>query len=48
MSNNRKGQLMASGEWAKHLRRAKKFFWRRHRLIEKRVVKRETMERANG
>lgn len=43
MSNIRKGQLIVSGQWAKHLKWfGKRWFWRKHRQVEKKTVRRET------
>ena len=48
MSNIRKGQLTVAGEWAKHLKAfGKKLFWRRHRQLEKRTIRREVKERTD-
>lgn len=39
MSTKRKGLLIVSKEWAKHLRKfGKKMFWRRHRKAEKKEI----------
>ena len=39
MSNKRKGQLTASSEWAKHLRKiGKRFFWKGERSAEKKII----------
>ncbi|MGE0279729.1 MAG: hypothetical protein AB7P20_03830 [Rhizobiaceae bacterium] len=39
MSHVKKGYLVASGEWAKHLRRVlKRAFWKKHRSAEKRLA----------
>jgi hypothetical protein len=52
MANVRKGQLLVAADWAKHLRAfGKKHFWRRHRRVEKRVVRSEiktAKEMVNG
>jgi hypothetical protein len=40
MSQKRKGQLTASPEWVKHLRKyLKRHFWKRERLAVKKEVK---------
>lgn len=41
MANVKKGQTVVSPEWAKHLRRAKRWFWRRQRQADKRLAKEE-------
>ncbi len=38
MAHVKKGYLVASGEWAKHLRPfLKRVFWKKHRKAEKRL-----------
>lgn len=36
MANVKKGQLVAAGEWWKHLRWTKRVFWKKHRRAERR------------
>ena len=36
MANVKKGQLVASPEWWKHLRKMKRQFWKRQRKAERR------------
>lgn len=45
MANVKKGQLVAAGEWWKHLRWTKRVFWKKHRQAERREA---TPERADG
>jgi len=40
MANKRKGQLVVTTEWAKHLRKwGKREFWKKHRQEEKKIEK---------
>jgi hypothetical protein len=39
MANVKKGQLVASPEWWKHLRWIKRLFWKRERQAAKREAK---------
>lgn len=42
MSTKKKGQLTTDGEWHKHLKKiGKRFFWKRERLAEKKVIDKE-------
>jgi hypothetical protein len=41
MANVKKGQTVRSPEWWKHLRWAKRLFWKRQRRDDKRSVKSE-------
>lgn len=44
MSYKKKGQLTASPEWWKHLRKElKRYFWKRERLAEKKEIQKELM-----
>ena len=36
MANVKKGQLVAAGEWWKHLRWTKRAFWKRQRQADRR------------
>lgn len=45
MAHKRKGQLTASSEWAKHLRKiGKRFFWKTERLEERKEIKKGLSE----
>ena len=44
MAHVKKGQLTASGEWAKHLRFWKRFFWK----AERREAQRQAREEAKA
>ncbi len=44
MANVKKGQLVASPEWWKHLRWVKRVFWKRERRAAKQLVRREAKE----
>lgn len=45
MARINKGQLTASPEWAKHLRKAgKRQYWRRERLAEAQLVRSDASE----
>jgi hypothetical protein len=44
MAHVRKGQLTAPGEWAKHLRFWKRFFWK----AERREARRQAREEARA
>jgi len=45
MATKKKGQLTASGEWAKHLRKiGKRFFWKAERKEEKKEIEKEILE----
>jgi hypothetical protein len=41
VANVKKGQLVPSPEWRKHLRWVKRLFWKRQRQAEKRMARRE-------
>jgi hypothetical protein len=41
MAHVRKGMLIASPEWWKHLRFTKRQFWKAHRLAERRNIENE-------
>ena len=45
MAHVRKGQLTASGEWRKHLRFWKRFFWKAERKKARRQAKEEARAR---
>jgi hypothetical protein len=42
MANVKKGQLVCPPEWWKHLRWAKRLFWKRQRQAEKRLARAES------
>jgi hypothetical protein len=44
MATVKKGVLVPSPEWWKHLRRVKRLFWKRHRRAEQRLARRETRQ----
>ena len=47
MAHKKKGQITASGEWAKHLRKyLKRKFWKGERNAEKEMVKKEQKDRT--
>jgi len=41
MATVKKGMLTAAGEWWKHLRSAKRAFWKRERRAARKVARRE-------
>ena len=45
MANVKKGQLVPAGEWWKHLRWAKRVFWKRQRKADQREA---AAQRADG
>mgnify|MGYP007008288369 CR=1 FL=1 len=48
MSSVKKGVLVPSGEWAKHLRPyGKAAFWRRNRRAERKLVRKAVVEIAS-
>ena len=48
MAHVRKGQLTASGEWRKHLRFWKRFFWKAERQEARRQAKEEARHEAKA
>ncbi|MDH3700611.1 MAG: hypothetical protein OEU46_04790 [Alphaproteobacteria bacterium] len=44
MATVKKGHLVFSPEWAKHLRFAKRAFWKRERLAGKRLARAESKD----
>lgn len=47
MAHVRKGHLIASPQWWKHLRDWKRVFWKRHRKAEQRLAK-QSSRGSNG
>ncbi|CAN0427648.1 unnamed protein product [Phaeothamnion confervicola] len=45
MANVKKGQLVAAGEWWKHLRWTKRAFWKRQRQADRREA---TAQKTDG
>jgi hypothetical protein len=41
MAHVKKGHLVRSPEWWKHLRWVKRVFWKRHRRAERRLAEKE-------
>lgn len=41
MAHVRKGHLVRSPQWAKHLKDWKRVFWSSHRMAERKLIKRE-------
>lgn len=46
MATVKKGQLVPSPEWWKHLRWVKRLFWKRERTAGKKEAKRQQVDRA--
>ncbi len=44
MARVKKGMLTKSGEWWKHLRWTKRFFWKGERQAAKQIIRREATE----
>lgn len=44
MATKKKGILTSAGEWWKHLRHTKRWFWKRERKAAKRNAKQRTLE----
>ena len=44
MANVKKGQLVPAGEWWKHLRGAKRVFWKRQRKADRREAAAQTAD----
>jgi len=49
MASVKKGQLTASGEWAKHLRKVgRRFFWKKERQAARSLARIARTRRAEG
>jgi hypothetical protein len=47
MASVKKGQLTATGEWAKHLRQLKRGYWKSERKIARRVARQDAQSPAS-